>query len=75
MPPKAAQELRKKKNEGIKGPRPKPFHVTAHIIDVKDIPRAKNGKLPDLVATVTVTGVWPRTGPPTGPTLASRGSS
>ena len=39
----------------IQKPKPKPFRIHAHVIDVKGI-KPQPGILPDLVVTVTVTG-------------------
>ena len=39
----------------IQKPKPKPFRIQAHVIDVKGI-TPQPGILPDLVVTVTVSG-------------------
>ena len=61
-PPEEEDEKKKKKKQQapqkageVSKPRPKPFRVQAHIIDVKDI-KPQPGILPDVVVTVTVSG-------------------
>jgi hypothetical protein len=53
--PDGKPKLSKSGEHEIQKPKPKPFRIQAHVIDVKGI-TPQPGILPDLVATVTVSG-------------------
>ena len=53
--PDGKPKLVKSGETEIAKPKPKPFRIHAHVIDVKGI-KPQPGILPDLVVTVTVTG-------------------